>query len=74
MKKKYIYPCITQTHSEVTHCLCSNSGVRADGIDYGGRDDEGSMDPAARQREDEEFEMINILIEMENQNGQNGIW
>ncbi|MBO4315872.1 MAG: hypothetical protein IKX24_09380 [Prevotella sp.] len=51
MKKTYISPILTIVSSKTEEDLLQASGVFGpdQGIDYGGVDDDGSMDPAGKE-------------------------
>lgn len=52
MKKEYIVPCIKQERAECCQILAS-SGVSGDnGIEYGGVDIDGNLEPAAKENHD----------------------
>jgi len=62
MKKTYIEPSIMVAYIGTTAMICGSEGVTSDkGIDYGGVDEDGELDPASRRRrrdvwEDEELD------------------
>ena len=53
MKKTYMQPLAFIAKTEHVTMICTSNGVTSNnGIDYGGVDEEGEMDPAARRRRD----------------------
>ena len=62
MKKTYLQPSPEMVIIGTTTMICGSEGVSSDnGIDYGGVDEEGELEPASRRRrrdvwEDEELE------------------
>ena len=62
MKKTYLQPSTEMVIIGTTTMICGSEGVSSDnGIDYGGVDEEGELEPASRRRrrdvwEDEELE------------------
>ena len=50
MKKGYLKPEIEQMSADLTILICGSQDIYSDkGIDYGGVDEEGTMDPASRR-------------------------
>jgi len=50
-KKDYVRPCIMVEKMNAAELICVSQGVTSDvGINYGGIDEEGEQDPAARRR------------------------
>lgn len=53
MKKRYMAPESLLVETELLTMVCTSGGVKGEGtgsdIDYGGVDDEGKKDPAARR-------------------------
>ena len=62
MKKTYLQPSMEVVMTMTVTMVCGSEGVTSDkGIDYGGVDEDGELDPASRRRrrdvwEDEEIE------------------
>ena len=54
MKKRYMAPESMYVETELLTMVCTSGGVRGEGlgvdIGYGGVDDDGSKNPASRQR------------------------
>ncbi len=54
MKKTYIQPLTEVVQMGTMSIICaSQGGTWSNGIDYGGVDEDGGKDPAARQRRNE---------------------
>ena len=52
MKKIYMRPAQSMIETEPDQIICGSRGVTSDrGIDYGGVDEEGSLDPSSRRYE-----------------------
>jgi hypothetical protein len=50
MKKLYLKPCIEEFGSDLTMMLCGSQGITSNkDIDYGGVDNEGTLDPSSRR-------------------------
>ena len=50
MKKAYLKPEIEQMSADLATLICGSQDITSDkGIDYGGVDEEGTMDPASRR-------------------------
>ena len=50
MKKGYLKPDTEQMSADLTTLICGSQDITSDkGIDYGGVDEEGTMDPASRR-------------------------
>ena len=62
MKKTYIQPFTEIVRMVISSIICTSGGVKSNnGIDYGGVDEDGELDPASRRHrhdvwEDEEEE------------------
>ena len=62
MKKTYIEPSVMVAYIGTTAMICGSQDITSDkGIDYGGVDEDGELDPASRRRrrdvwEDEELD------------------
>jgi len=53
MKKTYLQPLTEVAEIESTTMICASDGVTSsNGIDYGGVDEDGEMNPAARRHRD----------------------
>ncbi|MBR1933311.1 MAG: hypothetical protein IJ841_06465 [Prevotella sp.] len=50
MKKKYLRPSMTEVNIALTGPIASSGLYSEDGLEWGGRDENGTMDPKARQR------------------------
>lgn len=49
MKKTYMPPLVVMVQTEMSRIICGSDDIRSDkGIGYGGVDEEGELDPAAR--------------------------
>ena len=50
MKKAYLKPEIEQMSADLASLICGSQDITSDkGIDYGGVDEEGTLDPASRR-------------------------
>lgn len=68
MKKTYKTPSLSLTVELITMPVCGTGVTGNNGIGSGGTDEEGVKDPDVKSRsdfEDEDFEMMNILMEQE---------
>ena len=53
MKKTYIQPLTEVVQMGTWNFICASKGVTSNnGIDYGGVDEDGELDPASRRRRD----------------------
>ena len=53
MKKTYIQPLTEVVRMGTWNFICASEGVTSNnGIDYGGVDEDGELDPASRRRRD----------------------
>ena len=65
MKKTYKTPSLSLTVGLITMPVCGTGVTGNNGIGSGGTDEEGVKDPDVKGLEDEDFEMMNILMEQE---------
>lgn len=50
MKKEYMQPAIVMVQTKLAMMICGSQDITSDvGIGYGGVDEEGELDPAARR-------------------------
>ena len=49
MKKIYVRPSMSEVKLDSTQFLCGSGVSSSNGIKYGGKDDNGSLDPASRR-------------------------
>lgn len=50
MKKEYMQPSVMMVQTRLAMIICDSQGITSDkGIDYGGVDEDGTKEPAARR-------------------------